>query len=582
MDRRLASSLVLIIALLLCPQLAHGQQSSPAPADKAAAELREKAYDLLASVADQISTLQSAENRARMGSNIAGSLWTHDEKRARALFKLVEDDIKLGLQVPKGAPNEHHTFQVFYKLRENTAERMAQHDPELALEFVRETAPVVNEYARLPSGGNLPSVERQEQELELRLAKRIGATNPEVAIKLARQSLAHGFSRDLLPVLRRASKNQEQTTALYKEIVAKLRDADFEDWQTRDFAPRLAQSYTPPAADESTFRELINIFVTKALATGCAKPKPQEHDSETAFCFQLLGMFHWIEKFYPLEARRLKNWQPERQERAFGFRGGYAELDELMQDSSIEEVLALASKYPELEGAIHMRAMWMAESTGDLEQAKKIAASYTGDPEVRQTMEERVKYYNRFSASNKEEWAEALRRTSLLPLHMQVTALMNIFHSAALQDKNTALKMIAHISDLVDALPPGAEQTERQIELATLYCSINSDRGFAIMEGLLPKLNELIAAGAKLDGYDARYLRDGEWNMTGEGAVGKILTILALSAGYFAWSDFDRAVTLAGQFERSEIRMMAQLKLAQGILAGPAKRFPVASRVIHE
>jgi hypothetical protein len=36
---------------------------------------------------------------------------------------------------------------------------------------------------------------------------------------------------------------------------------------------------------------------------------------------------------------------------------------------------------------------------------------------------------------------------------------------------------------------------------------------------------------------------------------------------------FDRAVSLAAQFERTEIRMMAQLKLAQGILAGPPKRF---------
>jgi hypothetical protein len=59
--------------------------------------------------------------------------------------------------------------------------------------------------------------------------------------------------------------------------------------------------------------------------------------------------------------------------------------------------------------------------------------------------------------------------------------------------------------------------------------------------------------------------------MTGAGSVGSLLTNLARNAGYFAWSDFDRAVTLTGQFERSEIRMMAQLKLAQGILAGPPK-----------
>ena len=90
------------------------------------------------------------------------------------------------------------------------------------------------------------------------------------------------------------------------------------------------------------------------------------------------------------------------------------------------------------------------------------------------------------------------------------------------------------------------------------------------MESLMPKLNDLVGAATKLDEYDTHYLRDGEWNMSAGGSVGNLLTFLAQNAGYFAWCDFDRAVTLSGQFERSEIRMMAQLKLAQAILGGPS------------
>jgi hypothetical protein len=60
--------------------------------------------------------------------------------------------------------------------------------------------------------------------------------------------------------------------------------------------------------------------------------------------------------------------------------------------------------------------------------------------------------------------------------------------------------------------------------------------------------------------------------MSAEGSLGALLTMLATGSGYFAWYDFDRAVSLAGQFDRSEIRMMAQLKLAQSILSGPPKR----------
>ena len=90
----------------------------------------------------------------------------------------------------------------------------------------------------------------------------------------------------------------------------------------------------------------------------------------------------------------------------------------------------------------------------------------------------------------------------------------------------------------------------------------------------MPKLNELVASAAALDGFENNYLRDGEWNMTGEGAVGGLLTALAQNAGYFAGFDFDRSVTLANQFERSELRLMAELKIAQSILAHePKQRF---------
>ena len=91
------------------------------------------------------------------------------------------------------------------------------------------------------------------------------------------------------------------------------------------------------------------------------------------------------------------------------------------------------------------------------------------------------------------------------------------------------------------------------------------------MESLLPKLNELVDAAVKLDGYETRYIRDGEWNMSANGNVGQLLTTLSQNAGHFAWCDFDRAVSMAAQFDRSEIRLMAQVKLAQAILAGPPK-----------
>src|SRR3989442_12662586 len=96
------SSLTLIVALSF--GLVQAQQSNSAGdnAQTTDAALRDKAVDLLKSLASQISILQSAENRARLVSNIVESLWNDDEKRARNLLISVEDDINAGLRNPEG------------------------------------------------------------------------------------------------------------------------------------------------------------------------------------------------------------------------------------------------------------------------------------------------------------------------------------------------------------------------------------------------------------------------------------------------------------------------------------------------
>jgi hypothetical protein len=65
------------------PAITVSQQVNGNEADEG---LRQKAYKLLELLAEQIGTLQSGENRARMGSNIARSLWAHNEGRASAMF----------------------------------------------------------------------------------------------------------------------------------------------------------------------------------------------------------------------------------------------------------------------------------------------------------------------------------------------------------------------------------------------------------------------------------------------------------------------------------------------------------------
>jgi hypothetical protein len=116
--QRLFAILILMFAVVFSSAYAQTQQ------DDNNAALREKAFSLLESVAGQLNTLQSGENRARLGANIVDSLWKHDEKRVRALLLLVQEDINAGLDVKKKLDQtDEHTFMVFSKLRVDTADR---------------------------------------------------------------------------------------------------------------------------------------------------------------------------------------------------------------------------------------------------------------------------------------------------------------------------------------------------------------------------------------------------------------------------------------------------------------------------
>jgi len=102
------------------------------------------------------------------------------------------------------------------------------------------------------------------------------------------------------------------------------------------------------------------------------------------------------------------------------------------------------------------------------------------------------------------------------------------------RNSKASLKLLDRANELVNTMRVDKEQTGSQIELAGMYSLEKSNRGFQIIESLLPKLNELVTAAVKLDGYDNEYLREGEWNMTVAGGVGDLLTRLAQNAGYLS------------------------------------------------
>ena len=525
--------------------------------ERPTAATRKKAIDLLESVASQVSTLRSAENRARIRSNVAALLWEHDEKHARNLVALVDEDIKAGFRESDPKDPRHRTLKVFLQLRRDTIERIAPHDPVLALEFLRSTRP--------PLETDHLQLQDSEKSLELRLARQIAAKNPQLALKLGRESLAKGFSPELLTVLFRLQKDREAWLGFYRAIVTKLKSANLEqDSGATEVALSLARWFQPPEADEQVYRELIDTLLASAVANDCAATGDE---GGWGICFQIGSLFPILEKYDALRAAPLKGWA----ERAQHVGGQPPQVTEIIHSGTIDEILALATKYPEMRAQLYWAATVKAEAAGDVTLARKIASDIP-DQAQRDYLLMQIDRSRMVESLTAEDLAVIQRELNGMDSDSdRIQALVYIAAQVGGKDRKAALGFLNQAGQLIDLATSGRDRLEGQMLLAVQYSALKSERGFAIMESVLPKLNQLVSAAAVLNEFENNYLRDGEWNMTGEGVVGALLTTLANNAGNFARLDFDRSVTLASQFERAELRLMAHQKIAQSILTNQLK-----------
>src|SRR6185295_153327 len=111
----------------------------------------------------------------------------------------------------------------------------------------------------------------------------------------------------------------------------KLRDPNaLQDWNTRYFAYNLVTIFKPPAANESAYRELVGIFVTKALESGCSN-KLSDDDEGAGFCVLVASIPSAAR--YDSRVARLKHWETD-----VGYSAdstfAYQEIDELLQEDS--------------------------------------------------------------------------------------------------------------------------------------------------------------------------------------------------------------------------------------------------------
>lgn len=588
----------LFIFILVVPSVR--AQSRESEEKKAREEREKKTLALVDEIIKETQSLKLPENRIRIDIALAESLWSRDEKRARALFKeAVASLSEITAAVDSGDREYSDLAQLPQQLRQEILQVAANHDPKLALDILRASRPASPE--QMTYGP--PTFEAQ---LEMRLAVQLAAKDPQEALSLAEDSLKLGIDYEAMNLLYRLqSQDKSAAERFLGDILNRLRTDDFSRSPASvNIATTLLRTWIEsnrPASDqpgqrttvnlslsnldEQTARELSTILIKAVLNNGppsfggVAVGSMVIDGGRTfrSYPGQMIGILQQlkpllpdIERLSPNQIAPLRKRVAEIDRLNQAQQGPWAKYQELAQNGTASELIeASKTAPPEVVNSLVQQAVWKAFNQGDANSARAMVEKLD-DPQQRREMALNLDRQSFYRASEQQKLVEARALLSRLPsMEERVNILCQLAGSTAAKgDKATALQLLGDAQGLVGDRALSYPQLQAQIQIANAFEELDTSKSAAIVEGVIDKLNELSTAALVLNGFDIQqYFRGGEFVINGGNPLNMVAKESAQKLGSISRKEYDRARSGAERFQRPEMRVMALLQIAQVALS---------------
>lgn len=591
MSKTAFSASLFSFALLLISLSGFAQVSDKEKREKEAErkqQIERKTYVLVDEIAGAAPGLKLPENRSFILAAAADLLWEHDEPRARNLFWDALNTLNLmnsGSQVAKGAKpsakeKEQNLNQYFalFTLRQQLLQRVARHDPQLALDMLRSSRQAPLEPVAWMRDGFTPPDDRL---LEQQIATEAAARDPQKALQLARYSLAKGFSYQLIPLLQKLNqKDADMATKFAGEIINKLRGRNIAtDLPGSSIAVSLLMFSRTPAGQtastpsnapwdqrlklaEEQRRELVELITNAALT----------ESGNANLLYDLSEILPEIKEFaperVPLVQKKLAafNQTLNREQRVSD------EFNAINRNGTAEEMLTLAGKASDDERTMMQnQAIAMAVMRGREDSLREFINAEIADESRRKTLLDTLDtaQINRaVYKSDAEELQKLLPRIRRKEERARVMCEMAI----TLEKKGEHDEAVSLLNQAQTLIKTGFEdetQTNALLALIGACALVEPAKAFGIIEQTVDRANDEMAKLLLLDKFiRTGIMKKGEISMQHSAMIPIDVVVFKYgkSVAALANVDFDRTRAAADRFERIELRLMARLLLAQALL----------------
>ena len=568
---------------LVCFVMPISAQTSAAKSEKELQQKQElirKAYVLVDEITIGAHGLKLPENRSLVLTSAADLLWRHDEKRARALFWDSLNSINLlvdpGGSSAKRRPKEdkeQHYFEI-YTLRQGLLRTVAKHDPQLALEMLRTTRQLPVE--QVNAGSRLPD----DSELEQQIATEAAARDPERGLHIARDSLAKGLTFQTLDVLNRLNqRNQEvgakfagdiidklQTKNLATDIVSSRIALNLVGWSRNSTAAEpekdSAHRFHRLKLDNEKRRQLVEMVADAAVSVS----------ANATLLNSIQNIMPEIQEFVPERVALLRKKLIVFEQTLNKEQRSSNEFASLMRNGSPEDMIAGSLKAEDEQPQMLRR---QAISTAILQRRadalREFIKSEIEDDSLQRSLIDDLDTQQITAATARGD-VDELR--TLLPRVRRTEERARAMAEIAVVlekkgDHDEAVRLLDEARTLIKVDFESETQSNALLALVAAYALVEPSKAFAIIEGTIDRANDQIAKAMLLDKIARTgVVKNGELLMQNSGVISPeyILFRYRKAVMALAKADFNRTRAAADRFERTELRLMMRLLLAQSLL----------------
>ena len=608
--RNRPTSYALPIIILFAFAGVYGQsETSPSSKEQTDANLKleSNAESLLNEVVAEAPALKLPDNQVRIQIIAGDLLWRREPVRARSLFTMA--GVIVARLASTTAADRGDDLEIAKGLRRELVLTAARHDVDLAFELFRAT--------RIPA--NDKKFDREaDAGLEQSLLAIVARTDPTLAYRKMVESLEAGEYPEGIPAVLRQlyKKDREAFEKLTTKLLASLTEDNLITNETAgNLAVRLLEMGPIPESEkaaaatqnacltESQYRDLLEVTTAAALTALpgnerqsanliglkfaglvvardvyivsddgpskflfaprlVAQPVDEAQNNAQRLLSRLQTLLPRIDQYLPSRASAVRQKLTD-----FGIQDEQSSID--LEKSTSESLLAAAKSAPtEIQPEIYEQAAQKAIAEGNTERALQIANDHLSATQREATLQ--AIETKKMATNPSSEQLEKIRQrvANLTSNSMKVTALIDL--AAAMQKANPKLAL-SFLNDAVIIVSKKARNYQDfndQLKVVEALAALDPKRSFALIEIGIAQLNDILAAAAVVNGFEAEVFREDELPLQGGSELGNMVRRYGWELGSLAKRDFESARSAAEKFQLPESRLLVKLLIAQRLLRG--------------